>query len=944
MNQHHLDSNLNPNSQALAQTESASDLQQERYRREQAELALQESEMRFKDLFHLAPIGMAEVSLDGCFLEVNDSFCEFTGYSRPELMRLGFHEITHPDDLQVSLKKFNQLAHQEFDRYQLEKRYVRKDGAKAYGIVNCYLRLNSDGEPRSIISQIQDITERKAIEEDIRQQKEYLRLILDNIPQQVFWKDRNLFFKGCNKNWAKAAQLESPEFVIGKTDYDLFGDYSVAEFYRAQDRQVLQSEISELNVIAPKQKLDENGRQIWLNTSRIPMVDSQGKIIGILGVLEDITDKKETDEKLKLTQFSIDKSRDYILFTDNHGRFFYVNEAATKVLGYSQKELLKMRVKDIDPQAKEDAWINLWDSLKRDGFLTFESVHHTKTGDSIDVEITLSYLTYDQREYGCAIVRDIRDRKQSELMLQQAKEIAESANRAKSEFLARMSHELRTPMNAILGFAQLMSRDLYQDASISLQSHREHLEIILRSGEHLLNLINDVLEMSKIEAGRMSLNRGDFDLVQLLNCIHEMLSLKTKSKGLDLRFDISPDVPQYIKTDESKLRQVLINLLGNAVKFTQSGEVVLRVIKAERESDHNNSLISIIFEVEDTGRGIAAEELENIFDPFVQTETGRHSQQGTGLGLAISQQFVRLMGGDITVQSQLNQGTTFRFDIKANPANIEQVQSQATTRQVVGLVPNQPQYRILVVDDNWANRRLVVKLLKPIGFEIQEAVNGQEAIDYWESWKPHLIFMDMRMPVMDGYEATQHIKQHLKGQATVIVALTASVLQEDQAIILSAGCDDFLRKPFRVEALFQTIAKHLGVNFDYDEGTGSPCAQVLSTRTPIQNSVNTPTDQSTDVTSPDSSPSTTHVTAAKTLDPNLTSSGRLTPAALATLPESWIEELHRAATQLNSKVTLSVIRKVPPSHSFIEQKLTQLVSDFRYDTILELTQESLKKF
>ncbi|MDY7022892.1 MAG: ATP-binding protein, partial [Cyanobacteriota bacterium] len=682
------------------------------------------------------------------------------------------------------------------------------------------------------------------------------------------------------------------------TDYDLFKDSKIAEFYRRQDRRVMASKKPELNVIARKQKPSADGRQIWLDVSRVPMLDADGYVIGIIGVLEDITEQKEIDEKLRLTQFSIDKSRDYVLYTDINARFFYVNEAATNTLGYSRDEFLKMQVKDIDPNASENQWSISWEDLREQGSFTFESIHKSKTGDRISVEITLSYLEYNNKEYGCAVVRDISDRKQTEIALQQAKEAAEAANLSKSEFLARMSHELRTPLNAILGFTQLMNRDLKRQTSVLLQDHQEHLEIISRSGEHLLNMINDVLEMSKIEVGRISLNSTHFDVLKLLNCLQDMLELKAKSKGLELQFEIDPAVPQYIQTDECKLRQVLINLLGNAIKFTEQGQVKLRV---EILQDSTSNTLS--FEVEDTGLGIDPDELNYVFEPFIQTETGRKSQQGTGLGLSISRKFVKLMGGDIQVRSQLGQGTCFKFNINFQPACASQVVSKAVSKQVIGIVKNQSSYRILVVDDNQTNRQLVVQLLNPLGFEIQEAENGQEAILKWEKWQPHLIFMDMRMPVMDGSEATRYIKQHLQGQATVIIALTASVFQQDQVMILSAGCDDLIRKPFRVDILFEKIAKHLEVKFVYDEAS---------------------------VVNECESPSLPQI-------PEVTHPSQLTPETLAIMPDTWIQSLHQAATKLNQRLVNEVITQIPETHASLAKMLTQLSNDFRYDIILELT-------
>ena len=375
------------------------------------------------------------------------------------------------------------------------------------------------------------------------------------------------------------------------------------------------------------------------------------------------------------------------------------------------------------------------------------------------------------------------ERFQVEKALKNAKEGAEGANRAKSVFLANMSHELRTPLNAILGFSQLMTRD----KGLTAEQH-ENLKVIGRSGEHLLTLINDVLDMSKIEAGQIVLNEEDFNLYRLLDNLEEMLGLRAKDKGLRLILDLEPSVPQSIRTDESKLRQVLINLVGNAIKFTEEGGVALRVGFRKADSDTR-----LIFEVEDSGPGIAAEEMKVLFDAFVQTASGQKQQEGTGLGLPISQQFVRLMGGELTASSEEGKGSVFRFDVRMGMAEAVEVPVEQPARRVVGLEPGQPVYRILVVEDVFESRKLLLNLLGLVGFDARGAENGQEGIAVWEKWEPNLIWMDMRMPVMDGYEATRRIKATPKGQDTVIVALTASAFEEQRSAVMSAGCDGFVR-------------------------------------------------------------------------------------------------------------------------------------------------------
>ena len=415
-------------------------------------------------------------------------------------------------------------------------------------------------------------------------------------------------------------------------------------------------------------------------------------------------------------------------------------------------------------------------------------------------------------EYSQTLEQKVKERT---VELEQAKLIADSANQAKSTFIANMSHELRSPLNAILGFAQIMTR------SQSLgREHQENVGIIYRSGEHLLSLINNILDLSKIEAGKTTLNSKNFDLHRLLDDIDDMFKMKAEEKNLYLLMEYEPEMIRYVRTDEIKLRQVLINLINNALKFTESGGVSIRAgnLKTNRQAEGLDATSSTLhFEVEDSGAGIAEEELEHLFEAFTQTETGKQAQEGTGLGLSISNQFVRLMGGDLTVKSVAGQGTTFLFDIQVTEVAASDIATHQPSRRVIALEPNQPKYRILIVDDKPLNRQLLIKLLSPLGFQLQEASNGQEAVEIWETWEPHLIWMDMRMPVMDGYTASKMIKSHLKGQATAIIALTASVLEEEKAVVISAGCDDFLRKPFREEEIFKAMNKHIGVQYVYEE-------------------------------------------------------------------------------------------------------------------------------
>ncbi len=389
--------------------------------------------------------------------------------------------------------------------------------------------------------------------------------------------------------------------------------------------------------------------------------------------------------------------------------------------------------------------------------------------------------------------------------LQAAREAAESANLAKSKFLSSMSHELRTPLNAILGFSQIMGRDQKLDAR-----HREHLKIITRSGDHLLSLINDVLEMSKIEAGQSALNPAPYDLRTMLKSIQDMFQLRAESKHIQLLFEVDTSVPRYVNGDEAKLRQVLVNLISNAVKFTHQGGVALR-------SRYDHAAQRILFEVEDTGEGIAEQDMEKLFRPFVQTASGVRSQQGTGLGLSISQQFVTMMGGHLALRSEVGRGTIFSFSIPLELASESDLPQAPSRRRVVGIKSPHREIRVLIVDDRPENRQLMREWMTLIQFSVREASNGQEALEIWESWEPQLIWMDMQMPVMDGYEATRRIKSSIKGQATTIIAFTASAFEHERNIVLSAGCDDFVRKPAVENLIYEKVEQFLGVELLYEE-------------------------------------------------------------------------------------------------------------------------------
>ncbi|NEQ98782.1 MAG: response regulator, partial [Cyanothece sp. SIO2G6] len=413
--------------------------------------------------------------------------------------------------------------------------------------------------------------------------------------------------------------------------------------------------------------------------------------------------------------------------------------------------------------------------------------------------------------------------------MEHAQKFADAANQAKSRFLSTISHELRTPLNAVLGMVQLLQRD-----NSLTEQQAQRLATIGSSGEHLLSLINDVLEMSRIEAGKAKLEEKAIQLPAFLNTLHDILDPTASAKGLSLIFDLAVDLPDYIRTDEGKLRQVLINLLGNALKFTPKGtvtlhsEIVPNLSIPESFGMEGDRPIQLHFAVQDTGPGISAENLESIFEAFNQTEDGFQTQEGTGLGLTICKQFVTLMGGQIAVESEVGVGSTFHFYVEVHHASAAETQS--FSRATLGLAPNQVIPKILVVEDQATNRLLLVELLKSLGFEVESAANGQEAIDRWQDWSPDLIWMDLRMPVMDGYAATCEIKRLAQSSTTnnscpIIIALTANAFEEDRKRALDTGCDDFVRKPYQEQDLLDTMAKYLGVTYLYQDNSAAEVNQ-----------------------------------------------------------------------------------------------------------------------
>ncbi|MEL6555328.1 MAG: ATP-binding protein [Cyanobacteria bacterium J06621_11] len=558
-------------------------------------------------------------------------------------------------------------------------------------------------------------------------QKQLLQLVMDSLPECIFWKDVNSVYLGCNQKFADVAGFEKPEDLSGKTDYDMAWKKEESDYFVMCDRRVVESGKAEIGIIEPMRQAD--GQQTWLETNKIPMFDDQGQVIGVMGTFQDVTAKKEAELELKRLN-----------------------------------EELEQRV-----EARTVA-------------------------------------------------------------LQQAKVAADSANQAKSEFLASMSHELRTPLNGILGYAQILSRS--HDIP---EKEKRGVDIIHQCGSHLLMLINDVLDLSKIEARKLELLPTSIHFPSFLQGVVEICQIKAEQKGVEFIYQPPENLVESIYVDEKRLRQVLINLLGNAIKFTDKGTVTLIVESLDDATDPTLKRLNV--QVKDTGIGIAPADADKLFQAFEQVGDRTRQAEGTGLGLAISQQIIQMMGGCIRVDSQLGTGSNFYFEVSCPLGTDWATQSHVHDGCAIVGYEGERQ-RLLVVDDRWENRSVLKNLLEPLGFEVAEAEDGQQGLEKIKDLQPDLVITDLAMPVMDGFEMLRQVRQRENqreekqreaekreaqtealGEPTnhtryqKIVVSSASVAQKDQQKALDTGGDIFLSKPVDMNELFAVLSDQLAITW-----------------------------------------------------------------------------------------------------------------------------------
>jgi PAS domain S-box-containing protein len=682
-----------------------------------------------------------------------------------------------------------------------------------------------------------EVTRRKSSEHDLRTSEERWNFALEGSRDGVWdWnvKTNEVFFSPRWKTMLGYSEEELPNRLE-----EWFNRIHRDDFDRALDaiQQHLRGDTPAYEVEHRVQTKD--GSYVWiLARGKVMTRDEAGAPSRMVGTHTDITERRRMEEALRRNEEHLEETvrqrtaelekaehrlREvtdripgavYQLTQDADGVFSFVfcSEGMEKMVGVSSEEAVH------DVQA-------VWNVIHPDDFAELimkanESAKYlTRYVQDLRIQQPDGRRWWiraesepQRRPDGSTLwngnIMDITERKSLEEQLAVAKAAAESASRAKSAFLANMSHEIRTPMNAILGFSQLMLRD----AALT-PAQRQHLDTINRSGEHLLGLINDVLEMSKIEAGRIRLQPGHFDLHALLDDLDRLFRLRTDARQLRFSIEREADLPQFVRADERKLRQIFTNLIGNAVKFTEWGGILVRV----HTSGSDAGKVRLFAEVEDTGPGIAPDDLSRLFLEFEQTESGIRTGGGTGLGLAISREFVRLMGGEMKVESEIGRGTRFSFDVLIEAGEAHGVETRPDQRRVLALQPEFLGLRVLIADDTPENRSFLEQLLQPLGFQTRVVADGAQAVEEFERWLPQLVLIDLRMPVLDGYEAIRCMRKFPHGAQTPIIAVTASAFDENRRHVLEAGGDEFLGKPFREAELFEKIGRLTKVVFVYAE-------------------------------------------------------------------------------------------------------------------------------
>ena len=757
--------------------------------RKQAEEELLAERSHLQSLFEVNGSGMLVVSSTRQILQVNTQFCNLFGYSREELVgqsaRILHLDGQHYEDWAPCYQE----ARAGKPMASAEYPWRRKDGTIFWCFFAGAKMQLPNGEP-GVLWNVIDITERKEAETALRQ----FSLVVEQSANIVVITDPAGVIKYVNPRFSEVTGY-SREEAIGQNPRLLKSGHHPPELY-VKLWQTITAGRPWRGELLNRTKA---GNEYWEQTTITPLLDDTGAISNFVAIKEVITERKATEQQMALLNFALDTVHEAAFMVDQSARFYYVNQEGCRSTGYSRDELLQMGIADIDPDFPVDHWDEFWQQLIDQRTVTFEGRHKTKAGQLYPVEITANYLEFDGQGYNLGLVRNITERKKTEALLQESKERAESANRAKTEFLANMSHELRTPMHGIISMAHLLrSTELNEE-------QQDCLEGMELSAKSLLALISDILDISKVEAGKLELEYADFSLRQTLQEVITSQSYSIRQKGLQLFTDLPGELPDILQGDALRVKQILLNLLGNAIKFSERGSISIAVKAVSRDGN----TIVLRLSVSDTGIGMSAAAMERIFAPFEQADSSTTRRYGgTGLGLSICRRLVELMGGRIWAESTQGVGSSFYVEL---PFLLQrQVEPPQKPSPLVssGLAASRP-LTILLAEDNLINARSMSAILSRMGHQVTTVADGLLALEQWRAATWDCILMDVQMPVLDGVEATRQIRleEQQRGSHTAIIALTAHALRGDRERLLAEGFDSYVPKPVDIELLLAELSQ-----------------------------------------------------------------------------------------------------------------------------------------
>lgn len=763
----------------------------------------QETVIRITQAVESTSDAIAMTDIQGKFIYINRAFIDRYGYTVKELNNIG-NSISMYVCPETRQKVFTAI--QNNSSWSGEVELKNKNGEIIPTLLQADRILDDDGNNIGLIAVYTDISYRVKADAALRSSEERFRQLAENIKEVFFLTSAD----------SKQILYISPAYeeIWGRSCESLYQNYDAwLESVHPEDRSRVVAGMvhkcqqnleydEEYRIVRP----DGSYRWIWSRT--FPICNEKGEVHRIAGIAEDISDRKQAIEALRLTQFCLDRAADAVFWMEANGQFFYVNDAACRLLGYSRSEFLGMTIQDIKPgKISPQNWQYMWGEIQKSGFLNMESRFLTKNGSLLSVEITANYVEFNGKAYNCVFLHDITDRKNTESKLRQAKEAAEAGSRAKSEFLANMSHELRTPLNAILGLSQLLRQEIFGQLN---PKQKEYVTCINSSGEHLLSLINDILDLSKVEAGKEELVLTPLLIWDICEYCLTIVREKAIEKGLKLIEEIDPNVTACI-ADERRLKQMLLNLLSNAIKFTPNGTVSLIVKKIDR---------GISFTVADTGIGIASENLELLFQPFFQLDSCLSRQyDGTGLGLALTRKLAQLHGGDITVKSTLGFGSEFTiflpdtvtFEEEKHLVNEAEESFNWHDYNIIHPGNSSNNHaRILIVEDDDRSALLLQDYLQVIGHQVQLLTDGNNFLKKVRNFQPHLILLDVQLPGdISGWDLLAAVRQEADLRQIPVVICTAAAMAGDKERFLAAGANDYISKPVRIAQLESVLMQYL---------------------------------------------------------------------------------------------------------------------------------------